>query len=322
MIKIQITGTGYYLPPRIQTNQELSPLIRKSERWIASRTGVMERRIADDPMHFLAARAAQEAIGGGPPPDCILNASVTPLQLIPDSSVFIQEALGYEGIPCWSVHGTCLSFLLALHSAAAMIQAGSFSRILIVSSETGSSFRNMNEPESAALIGDGAAAAVVEPAPDGSSSAWLDWEMGTWPEGASYTEFRGAGTQHPPDRPDKTKPEDNMFHMNGPRIFKMARKKTGLILENLLKRNGLTASDIDWVVPHQASGPALKSAPSYGIGEHKLINIIEKIGNTIAASTPMALAHANRENKLKRGDLILFGGSGAGLSIAYVLLRW
>ncbi len=320
MIPLKISKTAFYLPPRIQDNQELSSLIHRSEKWIASRAGVMERRIAEEPMNRLAARAAEKVLEGRAP-DCILNASVTPVQLIPDSSVFIQDALGLTGIPCWSVHATCLSFLVALHSAAAMIHAGSFQRILIVSSEAGSAFRNMDEPESAALIGDGAAAVVVERAGSGDKSAWIDWEMATWPEGKAYTEFRGAGTYRPPYHPE-TVPNDYTFHMNGPRIFKMARQKTRSVMEKLLERNSLTLEQIDWVVPHQASGPALRSAPSYGISEKKLINIIAKTGNTIAASTPMALAWADQQQLLKRGDLILMGGSGAGLSIAYALLRW
>jgi 3-oxoacyl-[acyl-carrier-protein] synthase III len=320
MSALRIVRTGYYLPPRIQDNVELAPLIGRSEQWISTRTGVQERRIAEGPMSQMGAMAAQKALAGDTP-DCILNASVTPIQLIPDSSVFIQEALGFSGIPCWSIHATCLSFLVALQTAAAMIQADTYRKILIVSSEAGSGFRNMNEAESAAIIGDGAAAALVEKTPDDEQSEWIDWEMATWPKGKTHTEFRGAGTNRPPFRSGTT-PEDYTFHMNGPKIFRMARVKTRTIMEKLLSRNGITMDDIDWVVPHQASGPALKSAPSYGIEESKLINIVANTGNTIAASTPLALAWADEQQLLKRGDLILIGGSGAGLSIAYALIRW
>jgi 3-oxoacyl-[acyl-carrier-protein] synthase-3 len=319
---MKISKTAYYLPPKIEGNDELSTMIGRSPGWIHSRAGVLERRIAEESMHQIGARCARKVLSEGQRPDCIINASVTPVQLIPDGSVFIQDALGFSGIPSWSIHATCLSFLVALNTAAAMIYAGTFRKILIVSSETGSAFRNMKEPESAALIGDGAAAALIEPAEASGQSAFIDWEMATWPEGKTYTEFRGAGTYRPPFIEDKTRPEDYTFHMNGPRIFRMARQKTGVIMKRLLERNRFTIDDVDWVVPHQASGPALKSAPSYGIPEQKLINIIEKTGNTIAASTPMALAWADQQNKLKRGDLILIGGSGAGLSIAYALIRW
>ena len=100
MLNIKIASTGLYFPPKIQTAAELSKLIGRSEEWILSRTGVRERRIAEEPMDSMAAKAAREAIGGGGSPDCIINGSVTPLQLIPDSAVFIQEQLGLNSIPC------------------------------------------------------------------------------------------------------------------------------------------------------------------------------------------------------------------------------
>ncbi|MGA2298054.1 MAG: ketoacyl-ACP synthase III, partial [FCB group bacterium] len=161
MYKVKISSTGLYLPPRIQTSAELASIIGKSEDWIISRTGIKERRIAEEPMDVLAAKAAKDALKDGPPPDCIINASTTPLQLIPDSSVFIQRALGYEGIPSWSIHSTCLSFVVALNTASALIQGGAYKRILIVSSEAGTTWRNMKEPESASLFGDAAAAAII-----------------------------------------------------------------------------------------------------------------------------------------------------------------
>ncbi len=322
MQKAKIVSTGLYLPPTVQTATDLSPLVGKSEKWILSRTGVAERRLADEPMDVMAAKAARKALGDGPPPDLILNASATPLQLIPDSSTFIQRQLGYEGIPSWSIHATCLSFLVALNSAVSYITTGAFKRILIVSSETGTPFRDMNEPESAALFGDGAAAAIVEPTPEGQDSAYIDWEMSTWPEGAELTEFRGAGTKHPPNDPVRTKPEDNLFHMQGPKVYRMARDKISGTLNTLFERNNVTPQKVDWLIMHQASGRAVEMAENYGFAPEKTVNIVHKIGNTIAASTPMVLATANERGLLKRGDLLVLGGTGAGLSIAFSLIRW
>ena len=322
MYAIKIAATGLYLPPKVQTSAELAPLIGRSEHWVTSRTGISERRIAEEPMNVLAAKAARQALAGGPPPDCILNASTTPLQLIPDSSVFIQRELGYSKIPSWSVHSTCLSFLVALHSAAAMIHGGSFKRILIVSSETGTPWRNLKEPESAALFGDGAAAVVLEATPPGEASAWLDWEMNTWNEGAELTEFRGAGTQHPPNHPTKTREDDNLFSMKGSRVYRFARAKVKETLAELMGRTGLKPKDLDWVIPHQASGHAVEAAAEYGFPMERVINIVARYGNTIAASMPIALATAHQEGKLKRGDLFLMGGTGAGLSAAFAVIRF
>lgn len=322
MQDIKIVSTGLYLPPKIQTAKELSPLIKRSEHWIISRTGVKERRIAEESMDQMAAKAAREALGDGPPPDCIINASATPLQLIPDSAPFIERALGLNGIPAWSIHGTCLSFIIALNTAAALLTAGTFKRILIVSSEAGTPFRDFDQPESASLFGDGAAAAVVERTPEGEPSAYIDWEMNTWPEGAEFTEFRGAGTKHPPNHPTKTKPKDNLFQMHGARIYRMARDKITTNLAALFGRHNMTPEKIDWLIMHQASGKAVEMAGHYGFPPEKTINIIAQVGNTIAASTPMVLATADKQGLLKRGDMLLLGGTGAGLSVAFALVRW
>ncbi len=322
MHRVRITGTGLHLPPQVQTAAELAPLIRKSERWILSRAGVAERRIATEPMDVIGAAAAREALGDGPPPDCIINASVTPLQLIPDSSTYIQKELGLEGIPCWTLAGNCLSFIIALLNASSLIATGVYRRILIVSAETGTPWRFLKEAESAALFGDGAAAVVVEPTPEQDSSAILDWEMGTWPEGADLTVFPGAGTRHPPGHPELTRPEDNYFHMQGPAVFRLARTKVTDVLNALFTRNAMTARDVDWLIPHQASGRAVAAAAAYGFDMDRVINIVGEVGNCIAASIPMALVTAERQGKLVRGQRLLLGGTGAGLSVAFLLLRW
>jgi 3-oxoacyl-[acyl-carrier-protein] synthase III len=322
LYRIKIASTGLYLPPRVQTNAELAPIIKRSESWILSRTGIAERRIAEEPMDIIAAKAAKDAIKDGPPPDLILNASTTPLQLIPDSSVFIQRALGYEGIPSWSIHATCLSFLVALNTAASLIHGGAYKRILIVSAETGTPWRNMKEPESASLFGDAAAAVIVEASLPDEQSAWLDWEMNTWPKGAELTELRGAGTKHPPDNPALTKPEDNLFTMHGTRVYRFALSHVKQTMGNLLERNNLKPSDFNWLVPHQASGHSIEAAEMFGFKPPQIVNIVKHYGNCIAASIPMAFAISHKEGKIKRGDLCLLGGTGAGLSVAFAIIRF
>ena len=319
-MNVRIVSTGFYAPPRVETAAELAPRLGKSEDWIIQHTGVARRRVSEEPMEAMAAAAARRALGDGPPPDLVINASLTPRQLIPDTSVFIQRELGLEGTPSFSIHATCLSFLVALHNASALIGAGAYRRILIVSSEVGSLSRNFDEPESAALIGDGAAAAVLEAAGD-TSSALLAYEMGTWPSGAELTELRGGGIRRHPNLPGWSR-EDNLFHMNGPGVYKMARRRVALVLSRVLERAGLSRDDIDLVVPHQASGPALAAIARYGFSEGRVVNIIADYGNCIAASTPMALHAAAEAGRLNRGDRVLLLGTGAGLSVGAAVLRW
>ena len=321
-MNIEITGIGYYLPDRIETAKELSKNINKSEDWIISRTGVKQRHISSidvDEMGAIAAKKALSTIDGKP--DLILNASGVGKQVIPDTSVFIQKELGFEGIPSFSIHATCLSFLVALHTAANFISQGTYKKILIVSSDRGSRGRNFNEPESSALLGDAAAAIIVEKA-NNEQSALIDFSMNTWPSGSHLTEVRGGGTNlHPHDK--ETTFDDNLFSMNGPMIYKMARKTVYQQIQKDLKKHNLTINDIDLLIPHQASELAVKAYSKFGgFNESKVINIIEKTGNCVAASIPLALAIAYEQKLFNRGDLLYFVGTGAGLSVASCLLRY
>jgi 3-oxoacyl-[acyl-carrier-protein] synthase-3 len=292
-----------------------------SEEWIITRAGVRERRISDEPIEVMAAHAARAALQSGGAPDLIVNASVSARQLIPDTSVYIQHELGLERIPSYTIQASCLSFLVALHNAAALVAAGAFRRVVVVSAERGSLGRNMAEPESAALLGDGAAAAVLEPTPKGEASALVGWRMSTWPKGAPLTEVRGQGQRLHPNDP-ATRAEDNLFSMDGPGVYKMALRRVGPLVQGLLADHGLTPADVDWVVPHQASGPGLEMLPRLGFPAERTVNIIGQFGNCVAASIPMALAHLAASGSLRRGQTVLLVGTGAGFSVAAALLRW
>lgn len=319
---MMITGLGYYLPEQIETSESLAPKIGKSLDWILSRTGIHERRVSQIDVDEMGAIAAQKALNNGPPPDLILNASGVPKQTLPDTSTFIQAQLGYEGIPSFSIHSTCLSFLTALKTANNFIVCGDYKRILIVSSDRGTCGRNFNEPESSSLLGDAAAAIIIEPANESSRSALLNWNMRTWPEGANYTEVRGGGTNKHPQNPN-TKDADNLFTMNGPMIYKMARKHVYTMLNEDLKKMGINRKDIGLLVPHQASGLAVKAYIKYGkFNPEQVMDIISYTGNCVSASLPLALAIGFEENRFKRGDLVYLVGTGAGLSIASTLIRF
>ncbi len=315
-----ITGNGYYLPPVVETAEHLSKEINKSANWIISKTGVLERRVSKIDVDKMGALAAKDAIGEKSAPDLIINASGVPKQTIPDTSVFIQKELGYSGIPSFSIHSTCLSFLTSLNTAGALIETKSYRKILIISTDRGTKGRNYNEPESACLLGDAAAAVYLEPS-NNSNQGLIDFNMETWPEGANLTEVRGGGTNlHPQDI--KTNFDDNLFTMQGPKIFKFTLPKTHKMILNILKKNNLTKSDIDLVIPHQASGKGVEAYSKYGgFEKDKVMNIINRTGNCVAASLPLALSMALRKKIVKRNSIILLVGTGAGLSISASLVR-
>ena len=321
MIPIRIERMGVALPPTVESAEELSLKIGRSADWIRRRAGVNERRISELSMPELAAQAAKAALGDSPPPDLILNASGVAHQVLPDSSVFIQQAMGLSGIPSFSIHATCLSFLTSLQSAAGLLNTHSYKRILVVSADLGSRGRNFEEPESAALLGDGAAAAVLTLPPKNEPSGILSFRMKTLPEGAEFTAVRGGGTRLHPQNPATT-PADNLFHMRGPAIFKMALREAPPLIDACLKEAELDKPDLKLVVPHQASGFGVEVYRRYGFSEEQVVDLVAEQGNCVAASLPMALCQAVDQGKLKRGEPFMLVGTGAGLSVAAAILRF
>lgn len=308
----------------METAADLAERLGRSEDWIIARTGVKERRLATESMAEMGARAIRSVLGEGEAasaerPDLLVNASLTPIQLIPDSSIFLQRELGYEGIPSFSIHATCLSFLVGLQVAGSLIQAGTYRRIVLVSSEQGTISRDFSEPESAALIGDGAAAALLEPAREGEG--FLGFAMKTWPEGYDHAELRGCGTRFPPNGKG-TRPEDNLFRMRGTRVWRLALLHADEILDSAFAQAGMKRDEVDVIIPHQASGPMLDLFPRFGFSAHKVVNVIGQYGNCIAASIPMALHTAVSTGRLERGQTALIWGTGAGLSMAAAILRF
>jgi 3-oxoacyl-[acyl-carrier-protein] synthase-3 len=320
--RIKIVGTGLYAPERVVTAHELAPSLGRSAEWILSRTGVARRHYADgEAQEDMGAAAARQALGDTPP-DLVLSASGSAVQALPDTATFIAGALGLEGVPAFSVHASCLSFVVGLQVAAGLLQTGPWRRVLLVSAEKGSPSLDPGSPESAALIGDGAAAAVLEPTPEGEASALLAFQMTTFPSGASFTEVAGGGTRHHPFDPSTTDAHQRFF-MDGPKVYRMGRQRVAELLDGLWARLGHGPEAIDVIVPHQASGPALEALRRfYGLGADRVVDVISEYGNCIAASVPMALHVAAAEGRIRRGDRVLLIGTGAGLSVAGAVLIW
>lgn len=327
-LPLKIVGVGRYLPPRVVLSSEVEALCRLPAGWIERRSGVRERRWADgETSSFMGAQAAREAVADASLSltdiDLILNASGTPEQAIPDGGALIQRELGLgsSGIACMSVHTTCLSFLVALDLSANLLATGRYRHILIVSSEVASVGINVNEPESASLIGDAAAAVVVTKTPAGEASRLQAAHLETYGEGAYLTAINGGGSRKHPNNP-LTQPEDNLFHMNGPQVLRMSMRRSRPFLEKL--RPGLSKSlgRIKLVVPHQPSLIGLKMMEWFGWPGEKIMKTIDRLGNCVAASIPCTLYEAIWQERMKRGDEILLVGTGAGLSLGGIILTY
>jgi 3-oxoacyl-[acyl-carrier-protein] synthase-3 len=323
---LQIIGAGRYVPERVVTAQEVEALCGLKAGWIARRAGVLERRWATgETAVFMGAAAAREAMAAAKLDlnelDLILNASGTVQQAIPDGAALLQRelGLGMSGIPCMSVNATCLSFMVAIEMAASLITTGRYRTILIYSSDVGSIGLNFKEPESASLIGDGAAAVVVRRTPDHESSRLVATHFATYGDGAHLTEIRGGGSARHPTNPN-TQPEDNLFHMEGPEVLRLALKHGGALLEGV--RPGLSKgmAGVKWVIPHQTSLMGLKALQGFGWGAEQIIETLPKYGNCVAASLPMTLYEAIVTGRLQRGDEFLLVGTGAGLSMGAMIV--
>jgi 3-oxoacyl-[acyl-carrier-protein] synthase III len=324
-LSVRIAGLGAYLPDRVVTNAELEVKFGLQPGWIAKRTGVLERRYATHETTVSQAVAAStialeqsgiklEQI------DAIIGANLAQ-QTIPCTAALVQKALGAPdgSSACWDVNATCLSFMMALHSAALLIAAGQYQNILIFSSEIASPSLNPLEPESASLFGDAAAAIVLTASND---SSLIGAKFQTFSSGSHLTQLLGGGTLH---RPNTTleHPELNLFHMDGPAIFKHAARTMPGFLEEFLNSIGWTISSVDALVPHQASGHGVQSISSrLGFRPEQVIFNLPNRGNCVAASMPLALTEAVEAGRIQRGDRVLLAGTAAGLTLGAIALRF
>ena len=328
--RVKIVGVGKFLPKKIVTSEDMDQRLQLPSGWTYKKSGVKVRHYVDgETASFMGAMAAREAIEDAnlrlTDLDCIISGSGTMEQPIPCNAALIQKQLGLEdsGIPCFDVNTTCLSFVNALDIASLYIELGVYETVLIVSTEIASVGLNWKEKESCVLFGDGAAAVIVQKTPDHEQSGMYPMLMETYSVGSAFTEIRGGGTKmHPREHRDDTK-EEFLFHMNGPAVFRLSSKKLPAFVEKLLANSQSTMDDLQAVIPHQASGMAMRLMKrKLQIPDSIFVDVIEYYGNMIAASIPIALYEAIRSQKLERGGKGMFIGTSAGLSIGGMVFEY
>lgn len=328
MPAVKIIGMGRYLPRNKVFSTELDTKLNLPEGSVQKKSGLITRHFVspDETTSYMGAQAALNAIKQAniklTDINAIISACGVAEQAIPCTSALIQKQLGLEqsGIACFDVNSTCLSFVSALDIASYLIEGGRFKRILIVSSDIASAGLNWQDMETCTIFGDGAAACVVEKS-DGSSRL-LSSHHETHSIGATLCQIEAGGTRLPAKNPLKNI-EQALFHMEGKRVFKLASKLLDNLLENLLNKANLNMKDIDWLIPHQASLLAMHHIQKrLNIPPEKYVSIYPYHGNQIAASIPTALSILIDTNQLKRGQLVLLLGTGAGLAAGGVILEY
>ena len=222
-------------------------------------------------------------------------------------------------IPALDINTTCTSFMTALDTMSYLLEAGRYKRILIFSCDVASRALNPKQKESFQLFSDGAVAFIIEKTD--KEIGVIDAMQKTWSEGAHSTEIRGGlSNLHPENYSEETK-EEFMFDMNGKTVLSLSMKKIPEMMKEFLENNDMKISDIDMVVPHQASVAMPIVMEKLGVTEDRFINEVKEFGNMVSASVPLALAHGLENRKIKNGDTILLIGTAAGLTTNLLLIR-
>ncbi|KTD63039.1 3-oxoacyl-ACP synthase [Legionella santicrucis] len=328
MPAVKITGMGRYLPRNKVLSTELDTKLNLPKGSVQKKSGLISRHFVspDETTSYMGAQAALSAVHQSniklADIDAIISACGVGEQAIPCTSVLIQKQLGLEqsGIACFDINSTCLSFVSALDIASYLIAGGRFNRILIVSSDIASAGLNWQDMETCTIFGDGAAACVLEKS-DGDSRI-LSSHHETHSIGSTICQIEAGGTRLPAKDPLKNR-EQGLFHMEGKRVFKLASKLLDSLMDNLLNKANLKMQDIDWFIPHQASLLAMHHIQKrLNIPPEKFVSIYPYHGNQIAASIPTALSTLIDTNQLRRGQLVLLLGTGAGLAAGGVILEY
>jgi 3-oxoacyl-[acyl-carrier-protein] synthase III len=318
---ISITGLGAYVPQRVVTNAELSTIVDTTDEWITERTGIKERRIAapEEALTDLALPAARAALAqAGVEPkdvDLIVSATVTPDMMFPTSSALIADELGAPDAAAYDLLAGCTGFMYALVQAYGMMAAGLAERALVVGGDVLSRILDWTDRSTLVLFGDGAGAVVLERVPQ---RGFLGFELGADGGGGIHLSLPGSGSRKLEDAS-----ANGYVHMNGPEVFKFATRVLVSSAEAVLERCGVSVEDVDVYVPHQANVRILDhAAQKLGIPRERMVVNVDRYGNTSSGSIPLALAEAQRDGRLTKGDLVLMTGMGAGLTWGSALMEW
>lgn len=321
--RVKILGTGKYLPKTVITAEALNQRIGSPPGWIEKHSGVITRHfVQDETASFMGAEAARQALEnanlGLEDIDCLVCTSGTMEQLIPSTASLIHRQLGGRmgGTPAFDINSTCLSFLTGLDTISYLVDASRYDRVLLVATEVASAGIDWSDKESCSIFGDGAAAVIIGKSSDNEPAKIIASRMETYSDGASLTEYRGGGTRQPGPTYTRAVAKDFSFQMDGKGVFRMASKLMPDFFSQLLDLGQTSLEDIKLVIPHQASLMSMRLVrKKLEIPQEKFMVIAENHGNTIAASLPMGLHEAIRQNRIQRGDRVMLLGTSAGFSM-------
>jgi 3-oxoacyl-[acyl-carrier-protein] synthase-3 len=326
LMPVGVLGSGKYVPDRILTNKELETMVETNDEWIVTRTGIQERRIvaehqATSDISLEASKIALEKAGiTAEQLDLIIVATITPDMAFPSTACILQEKLGAKKAAAFDLSAACSGFIYGLANASNFIATGMYKYALVIGADCLSRITDYTDRNTCILFGDGAGAVVIGVVPEGRG--FRSFELGADGSGGELLKMEGGGSRNPASQASL----DNRLHyiyMAGAEVFKFAVRIMGNAAEEALRKAGLTKSDIDLLVPHQANMRIIQSSLSkLGMTEDRCMINLDKYGNMSAASIPVALAEAAEQGRVKEGDCLLLVGFGGGLTWGASVLIW
>ena len=330
MPKAKISGTGFYVPPKVITNNDLSKYMDTNDEWIKERTGIKERRYVENgiftsdlavsavEMALENAKISKKQIG------LIIFATSTPDYYAPGSGCLLQDKMNFPNIGALDIRVQCSGFVYGLSIAQQYIENNTFNHILVVGAEVQSTAMDISNRgrDTAVIFGDGAGAAIVSKSNDDSGiiSTHLHSDGAFAKE--LWVEAPSSGVK--PRLNQEVLDEGKHFlKMNGREVFRHAITRFPEVINEGLEANNLSVEDIDLLIPHQANiRIAQVIQKSLNLTDKQIFSNIQKYGNTTAASVPIALSEAINEGRIKKGDLIVFAAFGSGFTWASAIVKW
>lgn len=323
---VKIVSTGRFVPEKILSNYDLEKMVETSDEWITQRTGIKERRIVDGTLSTTdlavqAARNAMQKAGISPDEiDLVIVATVTPEMFFPSTACLVQKELKLKNAFAFDISAACSGFIYGMAVATQFIQNGFCKTALVIGAEALSKITNWSDRSTCVLFGDGAGAAILTAS---SEEGILGFELGSDGENGLLLYCHAFGLSDLSYSQFKDMPNFRKIYMDGNEVYKFAVKIMPYAVEKVLEKVGLSSSDIDVFIPHQANIRIIESAAKrLKIPMEKVFVNLHKYGNTSAASIPIALDEAIEEGRIKKGDRIVLVGFGGGLTWASCAVKW
>ena len=313
------------MPDYILTNKELESMVETNDEWIRTRTGIIERRLLKDPdkaSAYMAAEAAKEILEqrniSADEIDAIIVATVTPDYMFPATACLAQTMIGANNAFAFDLSAACSGFIYALTTGTTMIESGRYKKVLIIGSDKMSSIVDFTDRSTCILFGDAAAGVLLEPSDD--ENGIIDHIMQSSAEGAKALIQSGGGSINPATH-ETVEKKMHYIRQDGRPVFKRATEGMADVSEAVMKKNNLSAEDVDWLVPHQANLRIIDAtARRMNLDKSKVMINIEKYGNTTAATIPLCLY--DWKDRLNKGDNLVLVAFGGGYTWGASYIKW